>query len=62
MSTNPTVGLEKKVSVYIALGIGGAVAITDLIINNSVAASQNVVMAFLAFAGGRQVLKSTINK
>lgn len=51
-----------KISVYIALGIGGAVAITDLVVNSSVEASTSVIVALIAFAGGRQLLKSTLGK
>ena len=53
---------EQKISVYISLGIGGALAITDLITNGTVEASTTMVLAFIAFAGGRQLLKSTIGK
>lgn len=51
-----------KISVYIALGLAGAIAITDLIVNSTVAASTIVITALIAFAGGRQLLKSTIGK
>lgn len=53
---------EPKISVYIALGIAGGLAGVDLIINNSVNASKEIVLAFLAFAGLRQVVKSFLKK
>jgi len=53
---------ERKVSVYIALSIGGAIAAIDLIVNQSVEASSMIVLAFIGFAGGRQLLKSTIKR
>jgi len=53
---------EPKVSVYIALGSIAAISIADLITNGNVAASQTISLALLAFAGGRQLLKSTIGK
>ena len=53
---------EQKHSVYIALGISGALAAIDLVINNSIEASKEVVLAFLAFAGLRQVVKSFLKK
>ena len=54
--------LNAKISVYIALGIAGAMGITDLVVNGTVEASTNIVLAFIGFAGGRQLLKSTIGK
>ena len=53
---------EPKISVYIALGIAGAIAVTDLVTNGTVEASTNVILALIGFAGGRQLLKSTIGK
>lgn len=53
---------ERKVSVYIALGIAGVLASIDLIVNGSVEASGMIVLAFIGFAGGRQLLKSTIKR
>lgn len=53
---------EQKISVYIALGMIGAISVTDLIINGDVEASSVLSLAILAFAGGRQLLKSTIGK
>jgi len=53
---------EQKVSVYIALGAIAAISITDIVTNGNVAASQTISLALLAFAGGRQLLKSTIGK
>jgi len=53
---------DQKVSVYIALGAIAAITIADLIQTGTVAASQNISIALLAFAGGRQLLKSTIGK
>ena len=53
---------EPKISVYIALGIVGALAVVDLIVNGTVEASTNIILGLLGFAGGRQLLKSTIGK
>ena len=53
---------ERKISVYIALGVVGVLAGIDLIVNGTVAASTNVILALIGFAGGRQLLKSTIGK
>ena len=53
---------EPKISVYIALATVGAIAIADIITNQSVAASTNILIALIGFAGGRQLLKSTIGK
>ena len=51
-----------KYSVYIALIIGGAVAMYDLTTNGSLDASQEIVIAFLGFAGLRQAMKSFLKK
>ena len=53
---------EPKISVYLALGSIAAITIADLIVNGTVTASQTISLALLAFAGGRQLLKSTIGK
>ncbi len=55
MPEDPT---EKKWSVYVALGIAGTIAMTDLVANGSLDASNQIVIAFLAFAGLRQAVKS----
>jgi len=47
-----------KYSVYVALGIGGTIAMTDLVANGSLEASFEIVLAFLSFAGLRQAIKS----
>ena len=61
MSTeNPN--LDQKYSVYVALGIGGAIAIADLYVNQSVEASKEVILAFVAFAGLRQAAKSLLKR
>ncbi len=56
------VGVERKISVYIALIMAGAIAIADIHTNGSVEASTSLILGFLGFAGGRQLLKSTLNK
>ncbi len=53
---------EPKISVYVSLGILGAIAIADLAVNRSIEASSNILLALIGFAGGRQILKSTIGK
>ena len=53
---------EPKISVYLALGCATFIATTDLIVNGSVEASQQIALALIAFAGIRQVAKSLLNK
>jgi len=53
---------DRKYSVYIALVIAGAIAIYDLTTNNSIEASQEIVLTLIAFAGARQALKSFLKK
>ena len=53
---------DQPKSVYIALGVSGALAVVDLVQNHSIEASKEVVFAFLAFAGGRQLIKSFLKK
>jgi len=53
---------QAKVSVYISLVMIGAIAIADLITNQSIAASATILIGLLAFAGGRQLLKSGLGK
>ena len=61
MSTeNPTI--DQKYSVYVALGIGGAITIYDLAVNQSVEASKEIVLAFVAFAGLRQAAKTFLKR
>ena len=61
MSTeNPTI--DQKYSVYVALGIGGAIDIYDLAVNQSVEASKEIVLAFVAFAGLRQAAKTFLKR
>ncbi len=60
MSTVP--GAERKVSIYISLGIIGAIAIVDLVVNKSLEASGTILLALIGYAGGRQILKSTLGK
>lgn len=53
---------DMKYSVYIALIVGGAIAMYDLTQNGSIEASKEVVIAFLGFAGLRQAMKSFLKK
>lgn len=53
---------QAKVSVYIALIMVGAIAIADLVTNQNVEASTTILLGLLAFAGGRQLLKSGLGK
>ena len=59
-SNNETI--DRKYSVYIALSISGAIAITDLAVNGSIDASKEIVLGLIAFAGIRQVVKSVLKK
>jgi len=53
---------DKKYSVYIALiGLIG-ISIYDLTNTGNLEASKEIVLALLAFAGGRQLMKSFLNK
>jgi len=53
---------DRKYSVYIALVIGGAVAIYDLQSNGNLEASKEIVLTLIGFAGARQALKSFLKK
>jgi len=56
------VGIEKKISVYISLVMAGIITIFDLQHNGTIDASKEIVLAFIAFAGGRQLMKSFLKK
>ena len=49
---------ENRYSIYFALGGATAVSITDLVINHSIQASKEIVVALITFAGARQIAKS----
>jgi len=53
---------ERKYSVYIALLVAGAISIYDLTTNNNMDASKELALVLIAFAGGRQVVKSFLKK
>ena len=53
---------EPKVSVYIALAAAALVSSVDLVANGSVEASQQIALAFIAFAGLRQAIKSGLKR
>jgi len=53
---------DRKYSVYIALvGVIG-ISIYDLTNTGTLEASKEIVLALLAFAGGRQLMKSLLKK
>lgn len=54
--------IDRKYSVYVALGIVGVLGIYDLAVNHSIEASKEIVLALIGFAGARQALKSFLNK
>ena len=54
--------IDRKYSVYVALGIAGAIGIYDLAVNRSIEASKEIVLALIGFAGLRQAMKSFLNK
>jgi uncharacterized membrane protein YuzA (DUF378 family) len=54
--------IDRKYSVYVALGVCGIMAMTDLVSNGSVEASKEIVLALIGFAGVRQALKTFLNK
>jgi len=53
---------DRKYSVYIALIVAGAVSIYDLTTNGNMDASKEFALVLIAFAGGRQVVKSFLKK
>ncbi len=53
---------EKKYSVWFALGAVTLVSVVDLIQNSSVAATQNLSIALIAFAAARQTVKSVTGR
>ena len=62
MSTEQPGNIDQKYSVYVALGIAGAIAIYDIAVNQSVEASKEIVLAFVAFAGLRQAAKTFLKR
>ena len=56
------VGIEKKISIYIALIMAGIVAIYDISISGNMDATRELSLAFLIFAGARQAAKSFLKK
>lgn len=61
MSSPEPCNPEQKYSVYIALIMGGVVAAIDLVYNGTVEASKEITLALIAFAGGRQLLKTFVD-
>jgi len=53
---------DRKYSVYIALVIAGAVTMYELAAVGTVDQTRDIALAFLAFAGARQVIKSFLKK
>jgi len=53
---------DRKYSVYIALVIAGAVTMYELASVGTVSQTQDIALAFLAFAGARQAIKSFLKK
>ena len=53
---------DRKYSVYIALVIAGAVTMYELAAVGTVDQTRDSALAFLAFAGARQVIKSFLKK
>jgi len=53
---------DRKYSVYIALVIAGAVTMYELASIGTVDQTKEIALAFLAFAGARQAIKSFLKK